>query len=456
MNRAIFRKYDIRGIFPEDLDADTVRRLGWAAGLLSGGGNGTLAVGRDCRLSGGRIFEWFSGGASGTGCRVLDLGIQTTPMTYFAAHLLAPDATAMITGSHNPPAYNGFKLMKGLHTLHDGEIQEIRDLAESAPPEEHPAGTVERVSVADRYAERLVSEFAFERSFTVVVDAGNGTGGGIACRLLEALGCRVVPLFCEMEGSFPNHHPDPTIEENLAALKREVVERRADLGIAFDGDADRLGLVDDRGRTVFGDRTLVLLARSLLETYPGSTVLSEVKASSVFFSEVEKAGGRPVMCPTGHSIIKEAMAREGALLAGEMSGHIFFRDRYYGYDDALYAALRLLELLSRSGRRLSDLLDTIPPMHSTPEIREDCSEEHKFEIVDRIRRSLSGRYRVTDIDGVRVDFPHGWGLVRASNTQPVLVLRFEADDPGEMRKYEALIRSEIEDAKRGLDVQGAH
>lgn len=456
MNRAIFRKYDIRGLFPEDLDADTVTRLGWAAGVLAGGESGTLAVGRDCRLSGGRIFEWFSGGACSAGCRVLDLGVQTTPMTYFAAHILSPDATAMITGSHNPPAYNGLKLMKGLHTLHDGEIQKIREIAESAPEEMQNRCAVDSVSVADRYAERLVSEFAFERSFTVVVDAGNGTGGGIACRVLEALGCRVVPLFCEMDGGFPNHHPDPTVEENLSALKREVLERGADLGMAFDGDADRLGLVDDRGRTVFGDRTLVLLARSLLETYPGAAVLSEVKASSVFFSEVGKAGGRPVMCPTGHSIIKEAMTKEGALLAGEMSGHIFFRDRYYGYDDALYAALRLLELVSRSGRRLSELLDTVPPMHSTPEIREECSEEQKFEIVDRIRRSLSGRFRVTDIDGVRVEFPHGWGLVRASNTQPVLVLRFEADDPGEMRKYEALIRSEIEEARRGLDVQGAH
>jgi len=447
MNRSIFRRYDVRGLFPEDLDEDTVVRLGAATGLLAGPG-GVLAVGRDCRPSGGTLFDWLVTGAAGTGCSIVDLGIQTTPMTYFAASHYATDATVMITGSHNPPEYNGFKIMRGLHTLYGTEIEALAEAASEASPRRGPAPAVERRSVLEDYRKRLLAEFCFDRAFKVVVDAGNGTGG-VACGVLEALGCRVIPLYCCMDGTFPNHHPDPTVEGNLAELKKAVLAGKADLGLAYDGDADRLGVVDDAGATVFGDRTLVLLARDLLRKHPGAAVISEVKASSVLFREVEKAGGRPIMSPTGHSIIKERMKSEGALLAGEMSGHIFFRDRYYGFDDALYASLRLLEVLSRSGRRLSDLLAELPKTCATPEIREECSEEHKFQVVDRVRRELAAKYPVVDMDGVRVEFPEGWGLVRASNTQPVLVLRFEASSPTLLEEYGRIVREALTKAMEG-------
>jgi phosphomannomutase/phosphoglucomutase len=448
MNQRIFRKYDVRGTFPGDLDEDTVVRLGTAVGGLAGTG-GTVAIGRDCRPSGRTLFDWLARGASAAGARIIDLGVQTTPMTYFAAHRLHPSATDMITGSHNPPEYNGFKIMKGPHTLHGPEITAIGEAAmEARTAPDPPPVQAGLISVEEDYVARLLSEFCFDRPFRVVVDAGNGTGG-IACRVLEALGCSVIPLFCEMDGSFPNHHPDPTVEENLVDLRRAVIGEKADLGFAYDGDADRLGVVDDSGATVYGDMILVLLARALLAKYPGATVISEVKASSVFFSEVRKAGGRPSMCPTGHSLIKERMLSEDALLAGEMSGHIFFRDRYYGFDDALYASLRLLEVLSSSSRSLSSLISDLPRVYTTPEIREDCAEEHKFGIVDKVRRELARDHTVIDIDGVRVEFPGGWGLVRASNTQPVLVLRFEASSPELLEEYQRIVRAAVARAMEG-------
>ncbi len=451
MNRSIFRKYDIRGVFPGDLDETTVRGIGAAVGRLAGPG-GRLAVGRDCRASGGSLLRSLSEGAISVGCRVIDLGVQTTPMTYFAAHTLGTEATVMITGSHNPPEYNGFKIMQGLRTLAGEEIEALADSTGPglAPPETFPE--MEQVSVLESYLDRLRSEFCLERSLKVVVDGGNGTGGPPACRLLSDLGCRVVPLYCEMDGGFPNHHPDPTVEANLADLKRTVLSEGADIGLAFDGDADRIGVVDSDGSTVFGDRILIILARDLLATHPGAAVITEVKASSVFFEAVRGAGGRPVMSPTGHSLIKQRMSEEDALLAGEMSGHVFFRDRYYGYDDALYAALRLLEILARTGGSVSSLLADLPRPFSTPEIREDCPDGIKFEIVDRVRRILGTSYEVVDIDGVRVDFGSGWGLLRASNTQPVLVMRFEALSEQLLHSYERIIRDCIERARRDPDV----
>jgi len=449
MNRNIFRKYDIRGVYPRDLDQDSIRRLGYALSVTAGPG-GSIAIGRDCRPSGADLHDNLAAGAAAGGARLVDLGVQTTPMTYFAAHTLRPEVTVMITGSHNPPEYNGFKIMKGLHTMHGSEISDLADIASAAPAilPGHPVSRGEAMSVREAYKARLMAEFSFDRPFEVVVDAGNGTGG-IACEVLEALGCRVVPLFCEMDGRFPNHHPNPTVEANLEAVKKAVGETRADLGLAYDGDADRLGVVDDLGRTVFGDRTLTLLAAGLLEANPGAAVISEVKASGIFFDTVERLGGRPLMRATGHSIIKQAMLDEDALLAGEMSGHIFFRDRYYGFDDALYASLRLLEVVGGSGRRLSELLAGLPQVISTPEIREDCTEEQKFGIVDRVRQILSKSYDIVDIDGVRVRFAEGWGLVRASNTQPVLVLRFEAATQELLESYEKIVRKAIAEAREG-------
>jgi phosphomannomutase/phosphoglucomutase len=450
MKSSIFRKYDIRGRYPGDLDRDTVRLLGRA--LAGVAGEGCIAVGRDCRPSGEQLTEWLFQGAAAGGSRLLDLGMQTTPMTYFAARTLSPDVTVMITGSHNPPEYNGFKIMKGLHTLWGDAIQVLRSDMQKEPGDFRTDPERETCSVREDYLDRLRGEFAFSRSPVVVVDAGNGTGGDCSVQILRELGCRVIPLFCDADGSFPNHHPDPTVEENLSVLRERVLEEGADMGIAFDGDADRLGVVDERGEIIWGDRILIILARALLRSNPGATVISEVKASRLFFSEVEKAGGRPVMSPTGHSIIKEAMIREDALLAGEMSGHMFFRDRYYGYDDALYAALRLLEILAGQEGPLSAMLADLPQVSSTPEIREDCPEEQKFLLVDTVKQILSDEgYDVTDIDGVRIEFPDGWALLRASNTQPVLVLRFEADDPARLEEYRRLMSAKLEDARRMLD-----
>ena len=448
----VFRKYDIRGVFPLDLHRDLVTRLGMALGNVAGN---TVAVGRDCRDSGGEMMKWLASGISSAGCRVIDLGVQTTPMTYFAAHTLGPDVTVMITGSHNPPEYNGFKIMRNLRTLHGEAIQDLRRMMEEldpsgpCPAEPH----TERVSVRESYMRRLLGEFSLGRSLKVVVDAGNGTGGDPSVEILRRLGCRVVPIHCGMDGSFPNHHPDPTVEANLVELRDAVIGEGADIGIAFDGDADRLGVIDARGEVVWGDRILIVLARALLADNPGATVISEVKASRLFFREVEKAGGKPFMSPTGHSLIKEAMLEQDALLAGEMSGHIFFRDRYFGYDDALYAALRLLEIIAGSDMPLHGYLQDLPEVFSTPEIREDCEDGLKFKLVDRVVKMLQqDGYDVNTTDGARISFPDGWGLVRASNTQPVLVLRFEAGTPSGLSDYERTTRKYIAESRRIMNV----
>lgn len=448
MNHEIVRKYDIRGRVQQDLDPDTVTRLGCALGELADGGS--VAVGRDCRPSGEELFHNLARGACSRGCSIVDLGIQTTPMTYFAAHTLMPEVTVMITGSHNPPEYNGFKIMRGLRGVWGDELRKLGSAMEKADFRESPL-RVERVSIRESYLNRLRAEFAHGRSLKIVVDAGNGTGGDCSVAILKELGHRVVPLFCDPDGSFPNHHPDPTVVSNLSILRETVLREKAELGIAFDGDADRLGIVDEKGGVIFGDRILCVLAEGVLRENPGAIVISEVKASRVFFREVERLGGRPEMVPTGHSIIKEAMAKKGALLAGEMSGHIFFRDRYYGYDDALYAALRFIETACLAPGPVSSLTEHLPITFTTPEIREACPDSVKFSIVETAGAILSSRgIGYSSIDGLRVDFPAGWGLLRASNTQPVLVMRFEAETPGQLAEYEELIRDLIREAEGKL------
>jgi phosphomannomutase / phosphoglucomutase len=456
MKNSIFRKYDIRGIFPDDLDMSTTVRLGKALGSIACTGKRKVAVGRDCRLSGSYLLQWLTDGIRCTGCDVIDLGIQTTPMTYFAAHTLDPDVTVMITGSHNPSQYNGFKIMFGLNTIYGDAIQDLKNRMEivSDSVDISSESSYISVSIRDAYLERLLGEFSLDRSLTVVVDAGNGTGGSIAVEALENLGCRVISLYCDMNGEFPNHHPDPTEEKNLSDIKNAVISAKADIGLAFDGDADRLGVIDDRGEVIWGDRVLIILARSLLKCNPGATVISEVKASELFFSEIERAGGRAVMSPTGHSIIKKAMVLENALLAGEMSGHVFFRDRYFGYDDALYASLRLIEILASSTEPLHSYLQDLPEIFSTPEIREECTDEEKFDLVRDVTELFKQNdYPVNTTDGARITFPGGWGLVRASNTQPVLVMRFEAGTLEELRNYEYETRNLIAKARRNRDVK---
>jgi phosphomannomutase/phosphoglucomutase len=449
MNTDIFRKYDIRGIADRDLDDDTVLKLGFVLGETAGGG--VFAIGRDCRPSGERLSSQLAQGAMAAGCRVLDLGVQTTPMTYFAAYTIKPDVTVMITGSHNPAEYNGFKMMKGLHTLWGEAIVSIKDSIAGIGKVQPVSSVPERISVREAYMDRLRSEFSPPVSLKVAIDAGNGTGGDCAVDLLTQLGHRVVPLFCTPDGMFPNHHPDPTVMENLAVLRETVIREKCDIGIAFDGDADRLGILDEKGDVIFGDRILCVLAEAVLKDNQGAVIISEVKASSVLFSMVERLGGTAVMLPTGHSIIKEGMIEKNALLAGEMSGHIFFRDRYFGYDDALYAALRFLEIAERAPGSVSSLTAHLPPQMATPEIREDCEDSIKFELVDKVKSILLCRnFKVNCIDGVRVEFPDGWGLIRASNTQPVLVMRFEAGTQEQLAEYEKLLRNILQIAREEL------
>ncbi len=429
INPRIFREYDIRGIAGQDLDAPTVEILGKAMGTYyAGRGKKDVVLGRDCRLSSPDFAAALARGLLSTGCDVTDLGVVPTPVVYFAVFEGNREAGVMVTGSHNPPEHNGFKMMAGTETLYGQNIQDIHAVIQSGRFAEG-RGSLRKVDIVPVYRRYITDRIKLGGRLRAVVDAGNGTAGEVAVPLFRALGCEVDPLFCEMDGRFPHHHPDPTLPEAMEALVRRVRETGADLGLAYDGDADRIGVVDDLGRLIWGDQLMILFARDILPFYPGAAVISEVKASKLLYEEIDKLGGRPIMWKTGHSLIKKKIREEGAVLAGEMSGHIFFADRWFGFDDAIYASARLLEILSTSGRRLSTMLADLPRTFVTPEIRIYASDEVKFKIVDEVRRELARGHDVIDIDGVRAIFPAGWGLVRASNTQAVIVLRFEADTP---------------------------
>ena len=426
MNPHIFREYDIRGIAEKDLTDDVVEAIGRGfAAYLAARGRKRIAVGRDVRLSSLRIQEALVRGLRDGGIHVVVVGVVPTPALYFAIHHRSLDGGAMVTGSHNPIEYNGLKLSEGTSSLHGPELQEIRRLAENPPPASGQGGREEAPILAE-YGDALAERLRPARPLRVVVDAGNGTGGLAAPALYRRLGHTVEELYCEPDGRFPNHMPDPTIAESLASLRDRVLTSGADFGIAFDGDADRVGAVDDRGRILYGDQLLALYARDLLTRHPGATVLTEVKSSRALVEDIEAHGGKPIMWKTGHSLIKKKMRETGALLAGEMSGHIFFGEGYYGYDDALFAGGRLLQVVAAQREPLSALVDSLPRYISTPEMRVDCPDDRKFAIVEELKRAFQGTGRIIDVDGVRVDFGDGWGLVRASNTQPVLVLRFEA------------------------------
>ncbi len=437
----IFREYDIRGIADAELSSPGVEQLGRALGTTirrHGGGN-TINVGRDCRLSSTRLRDALLRGLLAAGCDVTDIGVVPTPVLYYSKQRLEAAGAIMITGSHNPPEYNGFKSMCGDATLHGEAIQEVRALIERQDFE-GGAGRQNTVDVVTPYVEEIASQFRFNRRIKLVADAGNGTAGPVIHRIFEKLNLDVVELFFDMDGNFPNHHPDPTVPENLKDLVAAVERHDAELGIAFDGDADRIGAVDERGNVVYGDMLMLIYGREILSRKPGATFIAEVKCSQALYDELGKAGGNPIMYRTGHSLIKAKMKEEKAELAGEMSGHMFFADRYYGFDDALYAACRLIEIVANSGRPLSAQLAGIPRMVSTPELRFDTPDEVKFDVVARVAEHFRARYKTVDIDGVRVLFPHGWGLVRASNTQPVLVMRFEAENEEFLKRY----RGEVE------------
>ena len=440
----IFRAYDIRGIVDKDFDPAWVEFFGRACGAyFLRHGFKRAVVGHDARLSSPAYQESLAKGLAATGVDVILIGQVSTPVCYFACKHLGTDAGVMVTASHNPPEFNGFKVIAGPATIYGEQIQELyRTMATGVFPT--GKGLVSTHDITPAYVETLCAQAKLTRPLKVVVDGGNGAGGPVTVAVLTAIGAQVIPLFCEPDGTFPNHHPDPVVEKYMAQLIERVRSEGADAGIGLDGDGDRLGVVDETGRLLYGDQLLAIYAREVLAVHPGATILGEVKCSHLTYRDIEAHGGKALMGATGHSLIKARMLETGAKLAGEMSGHMFFADRYFGFDDATYAALRFLEVLDRHpGQKASELLQGWPKTYNTPEIRLGCPEEVKFQVVERAREYFRSRFDVIDVDGARVVFPDGWGLVRASNTQPVLVLRFEAQSPGRLREIRSLIETPL-------------
>lgn len=450
---SIFREYDIRGIAEEELLDPDVETLGRAlATYIIRHSGRTICLGCDCRLSGTRLHDALLKGLLASGSHVLDTGTVPTPLLYYSAVHFKADGAVMITGSHNPPEYNGIKTVCGTGTLHGEEIQAVHKLI-LGNDFEQGEGTATKVDSVTPYVEEVGAQFQFPRKVTVAVDAGNGTVGPVVHRLFEKLNVETIEMFFEMDGHFPNHHPDPTVLSNLHALQQNVRNQKAELGVAFDGDGDRLGAVDEHGNVIYGDMLMLIFGREILSRKPGSTFIGEVKCSQVMYNKLKELGGNPIMYKTGHSLIKAKMKRERAELAGEMSGHMFFADRYYGYDDAIYAACRLIEIVSKSGQPLSRQLEGIPKLVSTPELRIDCPDDVKFKVVQKVAEIMRKTRQIVDVDGVRVPFENGWGLVRASNTQPVLVMRFEATSKQQLEQYRKEIEEIVERAKREVGAE---
>ncbi len=444
MKSHIFREYDIRGVVPGELNGEMAHDLGLAMGTYyHDRGAGRISVGHDCRLSSPDLSKGLIDGLMECGVQVVDVDMVPTPLLYFSLHHLEMDGGVQITGSHNPPEFNGFKVCLGKATIHGEEIQEIRKISESEKFI-RGKGTLDKADMNGpylRYLEGNIEPGPFKRR--VVVDAGNGAGGPVAVKIYKRLGFEVFPLFCEPDGRFPNHHPDPTIPENLEAMISKVREVSADLGVAFDGDADRIGVVDREGNIIWGDQLMIIFSRDMLSRHAGAKIIGEVKCSKVLYDDIEKHGGKGIMWKAGHSLIKSKMKEEGALLGGEMSGHIFFAERYFGFDDAIYAGARLLEILSRNEKTLKELLADVPKMANTPEIRIDCPDDRKFDIVAELAEEFKKDYDVIDVDGARVLFDGGWGLIRSSNTQPVLVLRFEATDEKRLEEIRQIFMEKL-------------
>ncbi|MBI4654149.1 MAG: phosphomannomutase/phosphoglucomutase [Nitrospirae bacterium] len=466
MSPAIFRQYDIRGVWGKDLTEEVAELIGraFASYLLKSVNKDKtkVTIGRDVRLHSKTILDNLIRGLNNSGIDVIDLGVCPTPLQYYSLFKLPVDGGVMITGSHNPPEFNGFKLSVGKETLFGDKIKAIEGII-NLKDFKKGRGGIESYPIIDDYIDFMKDKFPDLSGLKVVIDAGNGTGGLVAPKILKELGVDVFELYCEPDGRFPNHHPDPTIEKNLIDLIRKVKELKAHVGMSYDGDADRIGVIDEGGEIIWGDRLMIIFARDIIESQKSEVrsqptplcelmsgkskkpvFIGEVKCSQVMYDEIERLGGRAIMWKTGHSLIKEKLKEEHAVLAGEMSGHMFFADRYFGYDDAIYASLRLLEVLKKSGKPYSTkaLLKDTPHMISTPEIRVDCPDEIKFGIVEKVKEAFK-EYPLVTIDGIRIKFNGGWGLIRASNTQPALVLRFEAKDEATLKEIKDFVEGAL-------------
>lgn len=470
LNYGIFREYDIRGIAGKELTRDIAISIGMAFGtflnskLQTLNSNPKVSVGRDVRLSSEELTLGIIEGITEAGINVYEIGVCPTPLQYFSIFHLNLDGGIMVTGSHNPPEYNGFKISIDKQTIHGKDIQRLKEIIlKGTKVKAEVEGKVEKYDVIDIYKNYMLNEFSYLsdsrfKKIKVVVDAGNGTAGTVVPEILSSIGCDVVPLYCEPDGNFPNHHPDPTVVEYIHDLIHETKKSGADIGVGYDGDADRIGVVDREGSIIWGDQLMIVLSREMLKGNKGAKIIGDVKCSQVMFDDIVRHGGIPVMWKTGHSLIKQKMKEEDALIAGEFSGHIFIKDRYFGYDDAIYTTLRLIEIMKTTGKDIKELLSDVPKMSYTPEIRIDCPDSKKKDVVERVvskfmkyRENGNAPYHIGDlttIDGIRVVFDKGWGLIRASNTQPVVVMRVEAEDERSLNDYKMFLESEFKDAMR--------
>ncbi len=443
MNPEIFREYDIRGITDKDINEEDVVLIGKGIGTyLLEHGKSNLTVGRDCRITSDSYSEKLIEGLLSTGCNVTDIGVCPTPVLYFSIFHLKQQGAVMVTASHNPSEYNGFKVCIDSDSLHGKQLLDVLDII-NKKSFISGAGLLSYFDVLSPYKDFVQNNISISKSLKIGIDAGNGTAGVVAVPVLKNLGCEVHDLYCDMDGTFPNHEADPTVLKNMKDLIALVKEKQLDLGIGYDGDGDRLGVVDEKGNIIFGDQLMIIFSREILSRKPGAAFISEVKCSKTMYDDITKRGGNAIMWKTGHSLIKKKMKEEKAELAGEMSGHMFFADRYFGFDDAVYASCRLLEIVSKTGKKVSGLLSDIPKTYTTPEIRVDCPDDKKFILVKKLTEHFRKLNNVIDIDGVRVLFEDGWGLVRASNTQPALVLRFEATSDKRLLEIKDLVESTL-------------
>ncbi|MCX7966614.1 MAG: phosphomannomutase/phosphoglucomutase [Syntrophorhabdaceae bacterium] len=444
MNREIFREYDIRGTVEKDLTDDVVRDIGRAfATYMKDRGKKDASVGRDGRLSSEHLKNLVIEGMVESGLNVIDLGQCPTPLFYFSLFNLNVDGGIMVTGSHNPPEFNGFKVAYGKTTLFGEEIQDLRRIIEEQRFTKGAGSYKEYKNIVEDYYNFLRGNIKINKTFKIVVDAGNGVAGVVAVPIMKEFKQVVIDIFCDVDGRFPNHFPDPTVEKNIIALRETVLKNKADVGIGYDGDGDRIGVIDNEGNVIWGDYLMIIFARDIFKERQGAYFVSEVKCSKNLYDDIEKHGGKPIMWKAGHSLIKQKMKELNAVLGGEMSGHMFFADRFFGYDDAIYASLRFIEIMEKEGRPVSEFLKDLPKLYSTPEIRVDCPDNLKFQVVKNLTEYYRKRYNIIDIDGVRVLMNDGWGLVRASNTQPVLVLRFEAESPEALERIQKTVNDDL-------------